>query len=184
MRTIAQPSLRPSEFCAMLSLMSDEVREAVASKVEAEEVEHVGADVFIPIFSLESGTRFGLDEHGGWAMVEAGAQQLIQFQTGKEMYFLELLEHARDAVEVQIGEGAAKQGLPSDGVTWSLPAIELVRVVCQLRKPHFCRLALLWLLPSELRELRDELAALSEDHKLPQALRDLASRLAGPVGQP
>ena len=77
--------------------------------------------------------------------------------------------------------GAGERGLPAQDVMFSFPAVELVGAIIATRSKYLSRMALLWLLPSELRALRSEIKAFADDTSMPIALRDLAKRLVVPI---
>jgi len=155
--------------------MSDDVRQRFDAIVEAGEAERVQERDFVSIFTLDSDLRYGLLDDLGWAMVDGA--QLIPFQRGNETAFVEVLEHPRAAFDEQLEQGAVARGFPGEAVLFSFPAAEIVTAVLAGSSQHFCRLALLWLLPTELRGLRDAILAVAQGSDWPVALRDLAQRL-------
>ncbi|MBI4703151.1 MAG: hypothetical protein HY744_18695 [Deltaproteobacteria bacterium] len=163
--------------------MNEELRERVAALIEAGRTEKVGERFFVPIVTLESGTRLGLDEEAGWVSSPPDADALRVFGAGGERHFFEAVESKRSVIEDLLEQGAAEQGLPVEAVVLSFPAVELVAAVLETGSAHFARLGLLWLLPSELRQMRSKIAQLARSPELPQPVRDLAERLIVPESE-
>ncbi|MCC6521253.1 MAG: hypothetical protein IT373_01200 [Polyangiaceae bacterium] len=134
----------------------------------------------LPLLDLESGSRFGLDPKGIWVTIMPGHPAPLCFGPGTERRFAELLETPRAEVEQLLDARARAYGLPSDPLTLSVPSIELVRAVLGSGAAHFTRLGLLWLLPSELRLLRKEIAAVAVDNRMPRTVKEIAQRLVVP----
>ncbi|MBW2454767.1 MAG: hypothetical protein JRI68_09660 [Deltaproteobacteria bacterium] len=155
--------------------MSDDVRQRFDAIVEAGEAERVKDRDFVSIFTLDSELRYGLLDDLSWAM--ADGDQLIPFQSGAETAFIEVLEHPRSAIDERLEQGAAARGFPGEEVLFSFPAADIVRAVLAGSSQHFCRAALTWVLPTELRDLRDVIVAVAEGSKWPVALRQMAQRL-------
>ncbi len=144
--------------------------------------EQVAGHSLVVLLDFESGHRYGLmvtadgaGDHGRWARAANG--KITPFGPGEEHAFVELLEHPRRDVEAHIEKRAAAVGLPALAAAWSLPGVELVRAMLNGPSQHFARLALEWLLPTELRELRAEILACSENRDFPEAVRALAQHL-------
>lgn len=160
----------------------DELNQAGSSPAGSLEAEQYGEQHFVAVFTLDSGMRYGLTERGSdgvaWAVVDG--DKLIEFGEGNENMFVEVLEQQRSVFDEQLEQGAADRDLPVDQTLLSFPAVALVRTMLVRQMPHFCRLSLMWLLPSELRELRAEIAALVDNKLLPTQLRELAGRLVVP----
>lgn len=160
--------------------------EPFQARVDAGEAEQIDGHAFVGLCTLESGARFGLcarlrEELGPltWARIHEGALTLLM--PGNEKHFVELIENGRDALDDAIAAGAQAQRLDPDEAILSLPAPLLVRAILLTRSPHYCRLGLRFLRPTELRELRDAVAALATDGAMPQHVRDLAQRLVVPA---
>jgi hypothetical protein len=169
---------------AMLEAMT-ELANALRSAHAAETAETHDTLCFVPLLTLESGARMGpcariAAEDGavGWAAHDG--DRLIPFSEANARHFVELLESDRRHIDDQIERAASERGLPVDEALFSLPAAPLVRAITVTRSPHYCRLALAWLLPTELRELRDDIAPLVDDTSLPHMVRELAQRLLVP----
>lgn len=139
----------------------------------------MGSERFVPLAPLESGATIGLDVHGGW-VIHRTDLGLAHWAEGDEPRFTEAVELRRHQFEERLAAGAAAAGLPAEDVVLTFPSVPLVRALLHKRSAHVCRLALLWLLPSELRELRADIAAVAADTQLPRAVRDLAARLVVP----
>ncbi len=155
--------------------MSDALRERFDAIVEAGDSEGVQDRHFVAIFTLDSGLRYGLVDDLSWALVDG--DRLTVFQNGTETAFVEVLEHRRQQFDERLEQGAAACGFPAEEVLFSFPAMEIVRVMVEGASQHFCRLAMLWVKPSELRPLRSVLLGAAENSGWPAALRDLARRL-------
>ena len=172
------------------TVMGADVTTALRQQLQAEGVERAGDHPFVTIVMLDSGARLALtipgpvDDEGvhigdaQWAMVTG--QELSLFEPERVIKFTELIENPRADIEERIERGAAEAGLPAESVLFSLPVVEIVRAMLAKDRPHFSRLSLLWLLPSELRALRADIAALVDNELLPRNLRDLAQRLVVP----
>jgi hypothetical protein len=144
--------------------------------------EQVAGHAFVALLDFESGPRYGLlatadgtGDHGRWARASGG--KITPFGPGEAPSFVELLEHPRRDVETLIEKRAAALGLPALATAWSLPATDLVRAMLAGPSQHFARLAMEWLLPTELRELSAELRACSENRDFPEPVRALAAHL-------
>jgi hypothetical protein len=155
--------------------MTDAVRERFEAIVDAGDSEQVQERHFVGIFTLDSGLRYGLVDDLGWALVDG--DQLTVFQSGNEPAFVEVLEHPRREFDERLEKGAAAMGFPAEDVLFSFPTMELVRVMLEGSSQHFCRLAIMWVQPSELRPLRAVLSGVAESPAWPAALRELAARL-------
>jgi len=67
--------------------------------------------------------------------------------------------------------------LPTDDIVLAFPSISLIRAVLAHRSAYMWRLALLWLLPSEVRELREEIQRVGQERDAPRSVKDIAERL-------
>ncbi|RLB62164.1 MAG: hypothetical protein DRI90_09705 [Deltaproteobacteria bacterium] len=155
--------------------MSDAVRQRFDAMVDAGDSERVQDRHFVALFTPESGLRYGLVDDLSWAVVDG--DQLTVFQRGSELAFVEVLEHRRSEFDEWLEQGAAASGFPVDEVLFSFPTTELLQVIFEGSSQHFCRMALMWLQPSELRSLRSVLLGVAESTAWPAALRELAARL-------
>jgi hypothetical protein len=168
----------------MLRRMND-LAAHMRQRLERDDVEHVDEQTrFVEILSFDA--RFGVacdadGENVAWArQVEPGAA-LVRFTPTAAKHFVELLEQPRRGLDEQIEAAAHKLGMPVDPLLLSLPSVELVRAMLKSGSPHYCRVALQWLVPTELRELRDDIAPLVDDRNLPIMVRELAEHLLVPI---
>ena len=156
--------------------MSGTIAERFEEMKEA--LEKVEGRPFLSLLVLDSKMRYGLAEQDGkmsWARVFDGV--LLLFEPKVAMRFVELCEQDRDELEDRIAAAADKLGLDGREVADSLPAVELVAALLAGRVPMICRTALSWVLPTELRALRDAVSPLATDRSLPQDVRDRAARM-------
>jgi len=140
-----------------------------------------GEPRFLPLLTLDSGARYGLDTELRWilAAAEGGAAVAI---TNDNVHLLhEAVEWKRDRFDETLAKRARVHALPEDEVVDAFPVTSLVRAMFEKRISYLTRLALLWLRPSELRELRVEILAISTDSYMPSPVRGLAERLVVPV---
>jgi hypothetical protein len=139
-----------------------------------------GEPRFLPLVTLDSEARCGLDAELRWvvAAAEGGAVVVI----GKDNVHLlhEVLEWKRDRFDDALAEAARALELPEDDLVFAFPVIDLVRAVLDKRVSYLTRLALAWLRPTELRPLRTELLFVSKDSFMPAPVRGLAERLVVP----
>jgi hypothetical protein len=152
------------------------LQEKIAELCEAGPGRMVGEQVFLPLLTLESGRDYGLDGAARWTMCEADAT-LVVFDDDTSLRFVELLEHERRGVEDRLEGRAAELGLPVDDVVLAMPAVELLAAVFASPSAHFVRLAIAWMLPSEIPALRKQLAEVADRSALPVALREHVRRL-------
>jgi hypothetical protein len=160
--------------------MSSELSERLLAHFSGAEV--LEARAFVSLIDFDTGLRYGLvttedgsGEHGRWAVASQGKVTL--FESGGERAFVELVEHPRREVEAKIEAAATKLGLPPLDTTWSLPTIDLLRALMRAGSQHYARLALGWVLPSELRELRSDIQAVANNNSFPAGVRSLAERM-------
>ena len=140
-----------------------------------------GDDRIVVLMTLESGSRYGLTlvgDHPTWARDDGSAVTI--FGEGTERAFVEVFEQSRSEFDTLVDSGAAQAGLPVEAALFSFPVEALVRAMLATRSAHYCRLALAWLLPSELRPLRADIAPVASDTSMPHDIRDLAERLVVP----
>jgi hypothetical protein len=159
----------------------------LAALVAGDRAEAIGQERFVPVLELSSGARLaltvGVDSATGpgepaWLIVEDG--KVTAFTPASAIAFVEPLEQPRGDFDAALERGAAAAGLPGEAVLFSFPAVELARALLARGQPYFSRLVLLWLLPSELRPLKAEIAQVAQNDELPQAVRDVARRLVVP----
>jgi hypothetical protein len=135
---------------------------------------------FLPVATLASGARLGLDASASWILVPEGGGPIRAYAAEHAHIFYEVLESRRDEFDDAIEAAARAAGLPPDEVVFSFPAIAVVRAVLTKSFPYLTRLALLWIRNTELRELRADLIAVSRSGDMPVPIRDLAERLIVP----
>jgi hypothetical protein len=152
------------------------LQERIAELCESGVGRKLADDLFLPLMTLDSGRDYGLDGEARWAMIDDQGG-LVRFDEQSARHFVELLEHARREVEERLERRAAELELPVDDVVLAMPALELLAAMFGSPSPHFVRLALGWMLPSEIAALRGQLAEIAERSNLPLAVRDHARRL-------
>jgi hypothetical protein len=135
---------------------------------------------FLALATLDSGARCGLDEAGAWILVNDGAAEPVRFSAEGAYLFHEALEWKRARFESALEEGARALGLPEGDVVFSFPAVAVVRAVLARQAAYMTRLALEWVLPSELRELRADIVAVRKHDNMPAPVKQLAERLIVP----
>lgn len=159
--------------------MDEQLGARLAELIEAGAGESVGGTPFLPLLELESETRFGLTLQEGWT-AHPPDKPLVAFAEGREQEFLEAIETKRGDFEARLGEAAEEAGLPAKSVLLSFPFTALARFALTRKSPYIVRLALLWLVPSELRDLRAEIASVASDRDFPKPVRGLAEHLTVP----
>lgn len=152
----------------------------VRELLEAGGGEPLGGGRFLPLVTLESGARVGLDEAGAWVLVPEGGGAARVYSPERGQEFFEVLESQRDAFDASVEQAARAAGLPPEDVAFSFPVEGVVRAVLARGLPTLTRLALSWLRLTELRALRAEIAAVARDTTMPMPVRDLAQRLTVP----
>jgi hypothetical protein len=159
-------------------MLREGMRERLEALSAAGVLETIEGRPFAAMVAFESGARCGLflgDDGPGWALAREGV--LVPFAGKGARAFIEAFEQPREELEAAIDRSAAALGLEGEPVSFSFPTVELGRVVLGARSAFLCRRALTWLLPTELRPLRGDIAAVAADGSLPSELRDLARRL-------
>ncbi len=142
--------------------------------------EKIGSSRFLPLVTFESGTRLGIDEELRWIALPPDGRPPFVYGPGTEHVICEAIEVKRDVFDAELEEGARAVGLPADDALFAFPTVGLVRAVLAKDSPYLTRLALLWLRPTELRELRDDILRVSRQPNLPVPLKELAQRLVVP----
>jgi hypothetical protein len=135
---------------------------------------------FLPLVTLESEMRIGLDREAHWVAAPPDGRAPFRVEPGGEHALYEVLESKRGDFEAKLEAAAREHGLPADEVVLAFPAVDVVRGVIAKGLPYMTRLALLWILPSELRELRADVVKIAGANEMPAPIRDLASRLIVP----
>lgn len=152
---------------------------AVQEALDAGRGEVVAGRRALPLLVMESGAHFALTAELGWLLVKPDGE-VRAADPGDEHVLHEAIEQKRAAFELALEEAARAQGLEPDALVLAFPATRVVRAVLTRRMPYLVRLALLWLLPSELRELRADIVGVSRGHDLPLPVRELAAHLVVP----
>ncbi|HEX4462110.1 MAG TPA: hypothetical protein VGM56_09205 [Byssovorax sp.] len=138
-------------------------------------------DATLPLVTLDSGAVVGVDAKGRFTFTsDAGVRSA--FDATSAVAFGEVVEQGRDAFEERLAAGARAAELPADEIVAAFPAVELVRALLAKEFAYLTRLSLLWILPSELRELRADIVRISESDRTPGPIKDLAKRLIVPAG--
>lgn len=139
-----------------------------------------GEPPFLPLVTLDSEARYGLDAERRWILAgPEGAAPLVISKSNVHL-FHEALEWKRSRFDDAVTDAARALGLPEDEVVDSFPVFDLVRAMFERRVVFLTRLSLAWLRPSELREVRAEILVVSKDPLMPAPVRDLATRLVVP----
>ncbi len=139
-----------------------------------------GADRYLPLVTLDSDARCGLDAQARWVLVPADGRAPIRAAPDTAHLFHEVLEWKRARFDDALEAAARAAGLPVDEVVFGFPVVDVVRGVLAKEHPYLTRLALEWLRTTELRELRAELRAVAQSASMPLPVRDLAERLIVP----
>lgn len=158
-----------------MSPLADAVREAI----DAGRGATFDGRAAIPLVTLESGAVVALGADLGW-LVALPDGRVLGATGGEEHVLHEVLEQKRDAFEAAMEQGARAAGLDADAVVLAFPATAVVRAVLARRVPFLVHLALRWLLPSELRELRADILRVATGSDLPRPVRELAEHLVVP----
>ena len=139
-----------------------------------------GAGRFLPLVTLDSGARCGLDPDGRWLLVPDDGRPAVVYAPAEAHLFHEVLEHKRRRFDDALEEAARAAGLPADEVLFAFPAVEVIRAVLAKEQPYLTRLALEWIGPTELRLLRAEIRAVTRALAMPLPVKQLAERLVVP----
>lgn len=149
--------------------------------VEEGKGEVLGQTRFFTLVTLDSGARIGLDEAAQFILVREDGASIVPFSLAEAYVFHEVVESRRNAFDDALEDGARALGLPALDVALAFPAIDIVRAVLAKNVHYTTRLALSWLRPSELRDMRDDIKRIIEDRYTPPPIRDLAERLLVPM---
>lgn len=160
--------------------MSVNLGARVREILEAGGGEPLGDGRFLPLVTLESGARVGLNESAEWVLAPEDGGPARVYAPDSGQVFFEVLESQRDDFDARIEEAARAAGLPPEEVVFSFPVEGVVRAVLAKGLPTLTRLALAWLRLTELRALRADIAAVARDPTMPTPVRDLAQRLTVP----
>jgi hypothetical protein len=137
----------------------------------------LGADTFLVLLTLDSGARCGLDRGARWVLAPEDGRPAIRFRAEDAHLFHEALEWKRARFDDALEAAARERGLPADDVVFAFPAVEVIRGVLAKKHPYLTRLALEWIRPTELRELRREIREVTVTDEMPLPVKDLAARL-------
>lgn len=148
--------------------------------VEKGKGEPFGQVRFFPLITLDSGARVGLDQDGAFVFVRAEDPNIIPYSPEQAYVFHEVVESKRNHFDDALEESANALGLPGIDVSIAFPTLPIVRAVLAKNMHYTTRLALTFLRPTELRDMRDEIKRIAEDRYLPTGLRDFAERLLVP----
>lgn len=145
-----------------------------------EPLDPAGAARFLPLLTLDSAARWGLDRDARWILVPEGGQPPTRFAPEAAHLFHEALERKRADFDDAVETAARAHGLPAEEVLFSFPAVEVIRAVLAREAAYLTHLALRWILPTELRALRREIHAVAVARGVPLPVRELAERLTVP----
>jgi len=160
--------------------MDDTLRAAVRGLIEAGKGESIKCLSVLCLMTLESQTRLAVDADLRWLALPPDDRAPFVYGPGTEHVLCEVVEWKRDDFEAKLEEGARAHGLAPDEVVFAFPAVGMVRAVLAKGWPYLTRLALLWVRPTELRDLRPDILAVSKAPNIPTPLKDLADRLVVP----
>ncbi len=138
-----------------------------------------GEPPFLPLVTLDSEARYGLDAELRWILAAPEAAPIVIDKSNVHLLH-EALEWKRSRFDDAVTETARSLGLPEDEIVDSFPVFDLVRAIFEKKTSYLTRLALAWLRPSELREVRSEILLVSKDKLMPAPVRGLAERLVVP----
>jgi hypothetical protein len=136
---------------------------------------------FVPLVTLDSDARCGIDAAGAWVLVPGDGAAAVRFAPESAHLFHEVLEWKRRRFDDALEDAARALGLPAEEALFSFPSIAVIRAVLAREVPYLTRLALEWAGPTELRPLRAEIVAISRSTTMPVPVRDLAERLVVPA---
>ena len=158
-----------------MSALSDSVREAL----EAGRGAVFDGRPALPLVTLESGARVALDADLVWLLLrtDGGVRPAV---AGDEHVLHEVVEQKRADFEAALEAGARAAGLDPDAVVLAFPATAVVRAVLGRRVAFLVLLALRWLAPTELRELRADILLVAKGSDLPLPVKELAAHLVVP----
>lgn len=160
--------------------MTDILKQALSAIFEAGGGEDAADSRVLALAALESETRIAIDAEKRFYALPPEGRAPFRCEPGNEYMFYEVLESKRSAFEDQLCEAARKHSLPENELLSAFPSIEIIRGVLEKNMAHTTRLALLWALPSELRELRADIIKASKAKNMPAAIKQLCERMVVP----
>ncbi|MEO7331235.1 MAG: hypothetical protein ABI193_21850 [Minicystis sp.] len=161
--------------------MESTLRARVQEILEHGGGEQVGDARVLPLVTLESGARQGLDGAARWALIPAESGAPVVIDEGNVHLLHEAIEQRRDDFDEAIEQQARALDLPVDELLFSYPVTALVRSILVKRSSYLTRLALAFLRTTELRALREEILVVTRDSAMPGPVKDLAMRLVVPL---
>jgi hypothetical protein len=160
--------------------MDEQLAARVRESLEAGQGQAIGDSRFLPLVTMDSETRLGIDSHLRWIALPPDGRPPFIYGPGTEHVICEAIEMKRDVFEARLEEGARAVGLPPDDVLFDFPTVGLVRSILEKGSPYLTRLALLWLRPTELRDLRADIARVAKTPNMPTPIKELAAHLIVP----
>lgn len=157
--------------------MNEALAASVQAMIDEGRCETVAGMRLVPLLALESETRIAIAEGMRWVAVPPDERPPFVYGPGTEQVLLEAIETPRRDFEQRLEEAARKVGLPAEEACDAFPYVGVVRAVLATTSPYLVRLALLWLRPTELRELREDLGRVARSPALPTVVKDLAAHL-------
>src|ERR1700749_1379264 len=82
---------------------------------------------FLPLVTLESGARCGLDREARWLLVPGDGRAVVRAAPETAHLFHEVLGQNRSLFDDALEAAARAGGLPVDEVVFSFPAVDVVR---------------------------------------------------------
>lgn len=143
--------------------------------------EAIGELRLLPLVTLDSGARQGIDGALRWVQIPAEGGPPVVIGEANVHLLHEAIEQKRDLFDEAIEAAARALDLPVDDLLFSYPVTGLVRAILVKRSSYLTRLALAWLRTTELRPLREEILAVTRDSTMPAPVKDLAARLVVPL---
>ncbi len=160
--------------------MSDTLKQALSICFEGGGGEETPLGRVLPLVTLESDTRIAIDAEKRFYALPTDGRAPMRCEPGSGYMFYEVLESRRSHFEDQLCEAARKHSLPELDLLSAFPSVEIIRGVLEKNMAHTTRLALLWALPSELRDLRSDIIKASKAKHMPAAILELCERLVVP----
>lgn len=135
---------------------------------------------YLPLCTLDSGAQVGLDHEARWLIVPDDGKPATRWAEESAWLFHEPLEWKRSRFDDALEDAARTLGLPPEDVAFHFPAVEVIRAVLSKQASYTTRLALSWIRPTELRELRRDIVAVTKHEDMPAAIKAFAERLVVP----